>query len=383
MNVAVVLNRVDFGGVSVANFIICEQLAERGFDVQLVLVSPEAANGDFLLKEREISVIRPCMGVKSKRKRCRILLDLLSGFDTVIFAESRECQYVISALPDHVLVIKAVHNTVECLSNRFHWNQRSINSFVCVSPVVREMTLLRNIRTDIKIIPDCTDFQLDTECEDLSDVPVIGYVGRFHEAHKGISVLPQIANELKERDISAQWLLAGDGPERESLIRAFNKAGIELEIEKLDQDGVRSFLMETDLLVIPSNFEAFGIVLAEGMATGSVPVCSNAPVFSWILGNHSENLQVMNNLPSEYADIIQRLLENPDEYSFHRDLLKKRQKKLFSAKAVGQGYESLIRELKNSKRKVPRTGCIHIPLGERCQDFWWGRVLHHIYMKFK
>jgi glycosyltransferase involved in cell wall biosynthesis len=135
--------------------------------------------------------------------------------------------------------------------------------------------------------------------------------------------------------------------------------------------------------MVPSNFEAFGIVLVESMAMGSVPVCSSAPAFSWILGRYSETLQVLNNDPAEYADIIEHLLNNPSIYLESRAGLRERQQSHFSASAIGTAYDRLLRELTENSRKVERSGRIDIPIGEKCKDYGWGKLLHRLYMKLK
>ncbi|MDF7807635.1 glycosyltransferase family 4 protein [Pontiellaceae bacterium B12219] len=385
MKIAIGLNRIDFGGLTIANLLINNQLLERGHAVTLVTTSANRGNGEFLLKEGNVSAIHPCAGIKAFRKRCTVLVDELKRYDVIIFSESNEIQCIAPALPARIILIKAIHNTTTCFVRRLLWNETAINAVVCVSPLIREMLILRKIKRPVHIIPNCTDFNSTICPTKQENPPIVAYVGRFHDFHKGNLILAQVAAILKERGVHVKWFLAGDGPphEKEPLLSSFKASGVDYEVGLLSQREVQLLLEKSSIMVVPSNFEAFGLILIEGMATGCIPVCSNAPVFSWILGNHSEDLQVLNNHSVEYADIIGRVLSDQSESQKLRTDLLKRQKKQFSPEVIGEAYDQLIRYLQASGAEVCRSGKIRIPLGEQCQDFWWGRILHTIYMRFK
>jgi glycosyltransferase involved in cell wall biosynthesis len=98
-------------------------------------------------------------------------------------------------------------------------------------------------------------------------------LGRLEDSSKGILWLPQILRQV--RDIPLSLTIAGDGPDRDALHRAF--AG--------DMDRVRfvgavlpqtvpELMAQHDVFLFPSRYEGFGITLVEALASGCVPVAS-------------------------------------------------------------------------------------------------------------
>jgi glycosyltransferase involved in cell wall biosynthesis len=385
MKIALVLDKAVAGGVTVINLMLYARLIRLGHDVRLVFSSSESGNGGFLLKEKKIRAEQLCLGVRSLRKRCRILAQSLKEADVVIFSESKEAQYVASALPDRIVILKGIHNSAECVGKKFLWNQNAVDAYVAVSPVVREMALVRRVHAPVYVVPNCTDFKGPASGDLRKNGLTISYVGRFDDFHKGVLILPRIAEVLQQRGIHARWILAGaeTDPDRTRLIDGFKKSGADFEVHAPDRSGVERLLAESDFMIVPSNFEAFGLVVIEGMATGCIPVCSEVPAFSWILGNHSEELQIAENGPEAYADVLCRLLRDDALCKTIRVDLLQRQQHCFSVEATGLAYHRLISQLQSRSGRQVRAGHIRIPLSEQIKDYWWGRISHSIYMRIR
>ncbi len=94
-------------------------------------------------------------------------------------------------------------------------------------------------------------------------------LGRFsHE--KGFDVL--LAALTKISDQTIQLHLAGDGKERGRIKKSVAAYRLEDRVRLIGwRHEVRDFLMQGDLFVLPSRYEAFGIVLLEAMACG-IPI---------------------------------------------------------------------------------------------------------------
>ena len=77
--------------------------------------------------------------------------------------------------------------------------------------------------------------------------------------------------------IPAKLLMVGDGPERpvaEDLARQF---GIESDVRFLGkQEQMEDILAVSDLFLLPSEYESFGLVALEAMAASTVVISSNA-----------------------------------------------------------------------------------------------------------
>ncbi|WP_171187041.1 glycosyltransferase family 4 protein [Alienimonas chondri] len=114
------------------------------------------------------------------------------------------------------------------------------------------------------------------------------YVGRMSEGDKRVSDLPRLCRTLGDRGIDYRLTVVGDGPARDAV--AAGMAPFAERAEMLGALPVRKVYEEiyprADVLLLFSASEAFGIVLAEAMRNGVVPVTSR------YVGFQSEGLVV-------------------------------------------------------------------------------------------
>lgn len=104
----------------------------------------------------------------------------------------------------------------------------------------------------------------------------IGFVGRFTDPRKNITLLLQTAAELSRRGVPTSLLLIGDSPSsglQEALDRT-RAAGIETVVRpKLTRAQLAAHLQTLDVFVVPSHQEGLCIAALEAMACGC-PVVS-------------------------------------------------------------------------------------------------------------
>lgn len=106
---------------------------------------------------------------------------------------------------------------------------------------------------------------------DYRHYPILVCVSRL-SPEKGLSYLLEAAVLLASSFPSLKLLLVGDGPEREGLLKRTRELGAESLVRFLGRrDDVARVLSISDIFILPSLYEAMGIVLAEAMAM-QVPV---------------------------------------------------------------------------------------------------------------
>lgn len=59
---------------------------------------------------------------------------------------------------------------------------------------------------------------------------------------------------------------------------------------ELEREQAWTMFRQSHFAILPSSFEGFGLVVAEAMAAGCIPVVSDIPVFRWILGDDASLL---------------------------------------------------------------------------------------------
>ncbi len=153
-----------------------------------------------------------------------------------------------------------------------------------VSESLRSDTLrLFNIYNRIEVIYNFVDFEMqkdwnDKDCirETLAnpDEKIITHVSNFRPV-KRINDVIKIFDKIQQK-MSAKLLMVGDGPEREQAERLAKELGIKDKILFLGKsDEVRKILCFSDLFLLPSETESFGLAALEAMAARTPVISSN------------------------------------------------------------------------------------------------------------
>jgi D-inositol-3-phosphate glycosyltransferase len=107
------------------------------------------------------------------------------------------------------------------------------------------------------------------------DDPVALYVGRFAPL-KGLNLLLAAVARLKKRLPNLKLLVAGgDGPRSTGtldLLEQSRQLGITAQVSfvgRVEHDDLPNYYNAADLLVVPSHYESFGLVVLEALACGT------------------------------------------------------------------------------------------------------------------
>jgi len=128
-----------------------------------------------------------------------------------------------------------------------------------------------------KLIPEATKAAVLAEHNlPESDAPIVSFAGKFTEL-KCIDVLLKAASIYEKQIPGVTTLLAGDGQlwdDMHALRDELGLSGVHF-LGHQSQDKVARIHNASDLAVVPSRFEAFGLVAVEALACG-VPVVASA-----------------------------------------------------------------------------------------------------------
>ena len=138
-----------------------------------------------------------------------------------------------------------------------------------------------NITTDIEVIYNFIDFErfkrVDKDHFKKLIAPngerILTHVSNFRKVKRVADVIEVFKRVYQE--VPSKLLLIGDGPERQNLEELCREIGLCHEIRFLGkQDAVEELLAISDLFIIPSANESFGLAALEAMAC-EVPVISS------------------------------------------------------------------------------------------------------------
>lgn len=151
-----------------------------------------------------------------------------------------------------------------------------------VSQSLKDDTLrLFDIKNDIKVIPNFIDLEKHvshfTDCQRAmlanDNERVITHISNFRPV-KRIDDVIKVFYEI-QKEIPAKLMMVGEGPEKEPAELLCEKLGIEDKVKFLGKSSeIDKILCFSDLFLLPSETESFGLAALEAMASG-VPVISS------------------------------------------------------------------------------------------------------------
>jgi glycosyltransferase involved in cell wall biosynthesis len=147
------------------------------------------------------------------------------------------------------------------------------------------------------------------------DTPLVLFAGRL-ASNKGLHVLVPAFARLAQAHPRAVLVLAGeDQDQRARLERLAREAGIEKRVRftgRLSPELYASALAAADVFVLPSEWEAFGIVLAQAMACGVPCVATRVGGAPDVVVDGETGTLVPYGDEGALADAIDALLADPD-----------------------------------------------------------------------
>lgn len=101
------------------------------------------------------------------------------------------------------------------------------------------------------------------------------------------------------KDYIESYTIVGEGPERPKLESLIKNLKLENKVRLIGwSDNIKKHLKNSDIQIIPSLVEGFGLVAVEGMSTGLPIVASNVEGLREVLGHPNPSVVLVNNTTS-------------------------------------------------------------------------------------
>jgi phosphatidylinositol alpha-mannosyltransferase len=189
---------------------------------------------------------------------------------------------------------------------------------IAVSEAAR-LTLTDHLDTDAVVIPNgiyASRYQ-DGKAEEKWQGNTIGFIGRFEEPRKGLSVLLEALPVIARFAPDVKVFVAGPGDPTEveksidpQLRHRFTFMG------KISEQDKANFMSSVSLYVAPNTGgESFGIILAEALAGGACVVASDIPAFEDLLGHGEFGALFKSEDSTDLAKVIIDLLRDEKKRS--------------------------------------------------------------------
>ncbi len=191
----------------------------------------------------------------------------------------------------NVPIVTTLHGTDITLVGNHPFYKTAVNFSInksdivtCVSASLKRDTLEKfDINNEIEVVPNFIDIskyilqqkRCIVENTESNKVPIITHVSNFRPV-KNIKNVVLVFNNI-QKEIPSKLLMIGEGPEKEMAEKLCKELSIENKVEFLgNSNQVEKNLCHSDLFLLPSNTESFGLAALEAMASKVAVISSDA-----------------------------------------------------------------------------------------------------------
>ena len=232
-----------------------------------------------------------------------------------------------------------------------------------VSQSLKDDTLrLFNIKKEIEVVPNFIDTKkyenLYSDCEReliaSKNEKIITHISNIRKVKRVDDVI-EIFDRI-QKELPAKLVIVGDGPEKESLENLCKKKGIDEKVLFVgNSHEVDKILCFSDLFILPSEHESFGLVALEAMVCGVPVISSNAGGLPEVnIHGESGYLSNVGNI-DEMAKNALKILVNSDTHQLFKRKAKENAQR-FETKLIVPIYEEIYKKsLAKTKLNITST----------------------------
>lgn len=178
-----------------------------------------------------------------------------------------------------------------------------------------------------------------------ADTFIISTIAELHE-RKGIEYLIGAIPSIIEKYPNTKLVLTGDGPNKDNLEKLMKKLNLEQHITFLGkQKDIAKILRSSDLFVLPSKREAFGLVNAEAMISKLAVVATKVGGIPEIVKDGETGILVESENSIALSKAIVELIESPEKREKMGEAGQKRILEHFGAQQMAERYEKEYLEI--------------------------------------
>ena len=352
MDICIVNDRFNMGGVSRVTTQLAHSLLESGNQVSLIDFS---GNNEFYYKVND--KIRKPRVIRTRQLKGKIIMKLLNlkfsldkhplsiiDFykdqyeDLITHLQENKydclilCQGALTALVPYIKreipslkIVVWQHNEYEVYINQYY--KKYINDYlngikfanlvVCLTEEDRNKFMELNPNSKYIYNP-LTITNNEEDISNLKNKNII-FVGRLLTQQKGLDYLIKIGKEINN-----DWkiLVAGDGPDKENLIQMIRENKLETKIilkGTLQNKELVDLYNSGSIFISTSRWEGFGLVVTEAMSFGLPIISFETRGPKEILKNGKYGLLIEKNNIKEFCEKLNQLINDPVTRKVYQD----------------------------------------------------------------
>ena len=352
MRILHVISTLQMGGAEHLLVDLLPALRDQGNEVELLLINGAPTPFYTELEQRGIVIhhIQERGRIYSPMHLFRVK-KYMNDYD-IIHTHTSPCQFLMACAKSlyraKTHLVTTEHSTTNHRRNKAwlkpldKWMYSQYEGIICISDKSREC-LVKHLGRDksVVVINNGIDFQKFTnpvKCE-LNKIKVITMVASMRDAKDQDTVI----RAMTLLDDSYKLRLVGDGPRRPLLEHLAKEMNVDVEFTG-NQNDIPQILKESDLVVLSSHWEGFGMAAVEAMAAGRPLIASDVPGLADVVRGYGILFPKGNH--ERLAAEIQRLSNDTEYYRHVAERCQKRAGQ-FDINIMAKKYNDVYKQLIN------------------------------------
>lgn len=355
MRIAIVVSQITPGG-GVSKYIctLADVLTQDSNNQVYVLTTHESEENpqlEQLKAERTVQYIS--LGGLSTLKKYFTLVSQLCQIspDVVINNYNATLQYILPILKRKTKIVHVIHGITDDFYRVASINGKYVDKWVIPTPALKDaFNQYSKFKYSNRIItiPHAVDEASIVTCKKESGFIQLTFVGVLYE-HKGVLILPEVIKRLIDKGYNFHFTFIGEGVLRNDLETALNEEvskGIVEFTGRIDSKVVYQKLQQTDIFIYPTHIDSFGLVIAEAMMNGAVPVvtCLKGITDTIVDAGINGYLETLDDVDG-FVEHISYLIENDEERKRMSEAAMNKANTCFSKEVMKRNYMDMISSL--------------------------------------
>lgn len=269
--------------------------------------------------------------------------------DVIIINYNAVIHFLLPFIPK-CMVISVIHSEASEFYRISKINYPHVNAWVAPTPGVKDGFIhycdFPRAKSDTIVIPHGIAESKNSRKTTAPDELILAFVGAVYE-HKGADLLPEIFEKVLAAIPYARLKIIGTGEMETDLKNIFEQKGMISHVEfmgVIPHDQVRETLSQSDILLFPTRVEAFGLVIAEAMMEGTVPVVTLLPGITDATVTDSETgFLILKDDVESFAQKVIELGNDPELLSQMSQASMNSAKERLSLSTMSRHYDELIK----------------------------------------
>ena len=350
---------VTSGGLGTYTLTLAEGLIKRGWQIHFLTTN---GLGDYYADMKKIAF--RCHDLSSlplsyKKLTAAVNIVNATGPDILLLNHCSLLHYSLPFISTAIKPVSVLHNDIEPIYKVARRYSKRIFRWIAPSKALEEHFrphLDNDCNNRIRVIQhgvnaDLFSFKGRTS---ISGHPRISFVGNL-DVNKGADLLPLILEPITQHFPDIAITITGKGPLRSLLEKELNGKNIKAAFtDYVTGRQVAEILNDTDILLLPTRVEGFGLIIVEAMLCGAVPVVSHlAGITDHIIEDGVTGILVKPGNSEGFAKAVINLLNSPLSLSYISEAARAAASDKYSTDRMLDAYEKLFAE-PDDRMAMPR-----------------------------